>query len=817
MIKDLLGAASPLALTVALAGAGLAAMPMLALAQEAEEDTPEILDTAPETILVIGSVPTRTRTDDVAPVLSYDREFFERFEPLSVGDALKRVPGVSFSTDVGEFDDPGFRGLPNGFTQILINGKPVTSAGGGDALTRTVFVDRIPAELIERIEIIRSPGADIDSQGVAGTINIVLKEGANLPEGGFVRGGATRYFKNVEGNEGTTRGIGAIGYAGRAMGDRLTYSLTANAQQRFNNKFTVQEVYDPDNFASVDAARDALSVDPAFSLVGDGEERTVQSDTRENFDISFNGDASYRTDTGHTFGVSGFYIRTERTEREDEIAFEDAPDNLVGISAQDTDFEQDNFGVQGTAAFALSETMSLELRAAFNRFDSVIETVDSELDAEDIEGPLPTEAAFLESFSVAAFNPELDELEIFDTEDEELQLDATFTADLPGSAADLGMARVTFKSGLQFRFRDRDSALQVFGFDDGVPELDDPEPADLGGVFELKEDRYDAFALFDWEFTNRFSVETGLRWEYTFTEQRGFVDGETIEDTTVDFNINPSVHLRWRFHDWVTFRASYARTVRRPAFNQRIPFTLDDQPDDLDTVTGNPDLEFETSNGLDAGFEFDLPGGGIMGINGFYRDISDLIQLVGLGPNGLEEDDDGDLIIGDAFTFANVGDAFAAGFEFDISTPLTFFGLPTTGIFANFTLLRSQAKNAFVGLEEVRINDQPTYVYNVGATHDFENAGVTMGFSYQRQGRATSTFIDEIQTQDNTANLEAFIEKRVTDWLVVRLSGSNLLDAETLQAEENFDGPITAGDLDNFEIEREEAQRRLQLTIRAAF
>lgn len=770
-----------------------------------------------DTLLVIGSVPVRNRTDSVAPELVYDQTFFQRFEPLSVGDALKRVPGVSFATDVGEFDDPGFRGLANGFTQILINGRPVTSAGGGDANTRTVFVDRIPAELVERIEIIRSPGADIDSQGVAGTINIVLKDGANLPEGGFIRGTGIRYFPNISDNDGTWRGTGAIGYTGRALNDKLSYSLNLNVQQRFNEKFSVQEVFDPDNFASVDEAADALAIDGANSVIGDGEERTVQADARRNLDIGLNGNASYRTEAGHTFGFSGFYLRTDRDEREDELVFEDAPDNLVEITAQDTEFAQDNFGVEGTADFVLNSQAKLGLRVGFNRFDNEIVQTDFELDAEDIEGTPPTELTFRDNFTVAPFNPEADEQEVFDTIDEELQLDGTLDWNLQSFADRIGFTGVDFKTGVQLRFRERDSSLLVFGFDDGVLEADDPEAADLGGIFTIEENRFDSFFLFDWQITQRLALETGVRFEVTETDQVGFANGEQIEASASDFEPNPSAHLRYEFVDGVRFRASYARTVRRPAFNQRVPFVIDDQPDDLDTIQGNPDLELETANGFDSGFEFDLPGGGILGINGFYRDISDIIQQVDLGPNGNEELDDGDLIIGDAFTFENVGDAIAYGFEFDVSTPLTFFGLPNTGIFANYTLLRSEVDNVFVGGGSVRINDQPRFVYNVGATHDFVEQGITVGFSYQDQGEAESTFLDEIETSNFTANLEAFVEKRIGDNVVVRLSGSNLLDAETLQTEENFDGPITGGDLDNFEIEREEAQQRILFTVRAAF
>ncbi|HBB56142.1 MAG TPA: hypothetical protein DCZ49_08155 [Hyphomonadaceae bacterium] len=790
-------------------------IPFVALAQEATTETDAPL--VQSEIIILGSVTTRDRTESVAPELVYDQSFFQRFEPLSVGDALKRVPGVSFSTDVGEFDDPGFRGLTNGFTQILINGRPIASAGGEDGTTRTVFVDRIPAELIDRIEIIRSPGADIDSQGVAGTINIVLKDGASLPEGGYLRGTGIRFFQNIDDNEGTFRGAGALGYSGRALADRLTYSVNANAQQRFNNKFSVQEVFDPENFLDVGDALGALAIAGADSVVGDGEERTVQSDTRENFDLSFSADLAYATEGGHRFALSGFYIRTERDEREDELVFEDAADNLVEIQAQDTAFDQNNFGVSGEADFRLGGDYIASFRAAVNRFDNEIVTTDFELDAEDIEGPLPTEVGFRQSFSVAAFAPEPDELEVFDIDDLDLQFDASIKGPLTGLASAFGLAGASFKAGYSVRLRDRDSALQVFGFDDGAPEFDDPEPSDLGGVFSLQENRFDGFILFDWQLTERLSLETGARFEVTSTDQFGFADGDPVDAQSNDFDANPSAHLRYRAFDWATLRLSYARTVRRPDFNERIPFEIEDQPDDLDTITGNPDLEFETANGVDAGLEFNLPGGGVIGINGFFRDISNIIQLVSLGPNGEVEDDDGDLIIGDAFTFANVGDAIAYGFEFDLSTPLTFLGLPNTGIFANYSLLRSEVDNAFVDLDQTPINQQPRFVYNVGATHDFKKAGVTLGFSYQQQGIETSTFLDEIQTTDFTANLEAFIEHRISKNIVVRLSGTNLLDARTFQTELNFDGPITAGDLDNFEIEREEAQRRIQLTIRAVF
>jgi outer membrane receptor for ferrienterochelin and colicin len=80
-------------------------------------------------VVVINGIAYRDRTDDTAPVLVYDTDYFQRFEPLTVGDALKRVPSVTFLSDVLESDGVRLRGLDPAYTQILINGEEVPGAG----------------------------------------------------------------------------------------------------------------------------------------------------------------------------------------------------------------------------------------------------------------------------------------------------------------------------------------------------------------------------------------------------------------------------------------------------------------------------------------------------------------------------------------------------------------------------------------------------------------------------------------------------------------------------------------------------------------
>src|SRR3546814_3469868 len=57
------------------------------------------------TVVVQAEIAYRNRTPDIAPVLSYDLEYFQRFEPNTVGDMVKRLPGAAFvGSDIMEYD-----------------------------------------------------------------------------------------------------------------------------------------------------------------------------------------------------------------------------------------------------------------------------------------------------------------------------------------------------------------------------------------------------------------------------------------------------------------------------------------------------------------------------------------------------------------------------------------------------------------------------------------------------------------------------------------------------------------------------------------
>lgn len=94
----------------------------------------------------------------------------------TVGDALNNVPSVTVDVD-GAIN---LRGNEN--VRILINGKPSAMAGFGS----TDALRQLPAEAIERVEVITSPSARYDAEGTAGILNIILRKEKTLGLNGSV-------------------------------------------------------------------------------------------------------------------------------------------------------------------------------------------------------------------------------------------------------------------------------------------------------------------------------------------------------------------------------------------------------------------------------------------------------------------------------------------------------------------------------------------------------------------------------------------------------------------------------------------------------
>ena len=111
---------------------------------------------------------TEQRRQSPSAKIVIGREEIDKFGDANIGEVLRRLPGVTTPGPPGRGGPPRLRGLGNNFTQLLIDGQRVPPGFSLESLS---------PEQVERIEILRAPTAETGARAIAGTINIITREG----------------------------------------------------------------------------------------------------------------------------------------------------------------------------------------------------------------------------------------------------------------------------------------------------------------------------------------------------------------------------------------------------------------------------------------------------------------------------------------------------------------------------------------------------------------------------------------------------------------------------------------------------------------
>jgi len=141
-----------------------------ALAQAAAK--PEAAPT--QDIIVTGyrqSVDNTIRVKKLSPAVieSVNAEDVGKLPTNSITDALSQLPGVTAQRLDGRSDVLAVRGFGPNFTTTLFNGREIATV----ADDRGFQYDQIPAELINRADVVKTSSAEMIAQGVAGTVNLM--------------------------------------------------------------------------------------------------------------------------------------------------------------------------------------------------------------------------------------------------------------------------------------------------------------------------------------------------------------------------------------------------------------------------------------------------------------------------------------------------------------------------------------------------------------------------------------------------------------------------------------------------------------------
>lgn len=125
---------------------------------------------------VVVSANRNETTRRMAPTLVkvLDSKLFETTSAACLAEGLSFQPGVRVENNCQNcgFQQVRINGLDGPYTQILIDSRPVFSA-----LSGVYGLEQIPANMIERVEVMRGGGSALfGSSAIAGTINVITKE-----------------------------------------------------------------------------------------------------------------------------------------------------------------------------------------------------------------------------------------------------------------------------------------------------------------------------------------------------------------------------------------------------------------------------------------------------------------------------------------------------------------------------------------------------------------------------------------------------------------------------------------------------------------
>lgn len=590
--------------------------------------------------------------DGILSVLTSDA--IGQFPDANVSEALQRVPGVFIERDQGEGRFVGIRGLEPDFNSAKVNGVNIPAP---ERDRRSVALDVIPSDLLERIEVRKSITPDQDGDAIGGAIDI---KGLSA----FDRRGqhfavtAKSDFNTLQGETSPKVNASYTNIVPVENGS-LGVAVAVSWQDR---------QFGSDN-VETDGGWVADIEDSGFRGAEEFEQRDYQI-TRKRIGYALNLDWISDNDTH-------LYVRMLKSDFSDQeyrqrIEYKLDKGDLLAIdsnSARWTDIDmdrelkdryetQDIFSIVAGGESEIEDWI-LEYELGYgkaseeepNRYDTQF-SEDDAIEEAGYTSMGSTPSMFYSANGADPSNFEFDELveENNFTDDEQTTLRLDFKRDIT-----VGEFDGYVKFGVQQRFREKNDDTNAITYDGGFPG--DPTLADfvtsdsldydLGSLgptidvgslssyiaenkssFDIDADntaldsardyniQEDVFAIYAMHRVNigDFRVVYGVRNESTSSELDGFSVVEDNGDPTISpisFSKDyshwlPSVTVRYKQSDQNILRLGLSQSVARPSFGKINPspdkVEIDDE--DLEVEAGNAALNPYESINLDLTYEY---------------------------------------------------------------------------------------------------------------------------------------------------------------------------------------------------------------------
>lgn len=135
-----------------------------------------------------ASLPAALRRRTPSPIDILTEDEIARSGAVSLGDALRDLPGAAAVTDGGETRQIAIRGVASRFTRVRINGMETlatfggANAGGGTNRGRSFDYNVFAADLFRQIRLQKTASADIDEGSLGSTVDIRTRSPFDLPD-----------------------------------------------------------------------------------------------------------------------------------------------------------------------------------------------------------------------------------------------------------------------------------------------------------------------------------------------------------------------------------------------------------------------------------------------------------------------------------------------------------------------------------------------------------------------------------------------------------------------------------------------------------
>jgi outer membrane receptor protein involved in Fe transport len=500
-----------------------------ALAQTAPEAAPAPAATVAD-VTVVAERP--------AVVNAIDRKVYAVSRDLvsangSISDALRNLPSVEVDVE----GNVSLRGESS--VQFLIDGKPSSMVSSAN---RAQYLQQLPANTVESIEVITNPSAEFSPDGTGGIINIVTKKVRRNGPSGSVQAGVGSYGR------GSANALGAY-KAGKL-------SLSGNVGGRRNH----QQQRRVDETTSVDA-NGARS-----------DRLTTNEDRFEVLSVNANGSADYDlTPKDRLSATVGGVMSSSTSDSTGATTRRDA------AGAVTDDYETLNSGDGDSYALNISGRWRHTFAQAGRTFDLSLRHGVNTDDGFQRQGWL---------FRTPA-----------GTRTETRRNEQTMTGSGLTAAFVLPLGEESsLKAGYEYRHDVSDLAAEGLLIDPAGGETNLPE---VTNHFVYVQANHQAYATWQRPF-GKLVVLGGLRLELAqikYDQRTGAIAGEA-EYT----DIHPTLHLQYPLTGHQTLSASYSHRVSRPGAEQLNPFVSVN--DAFTAFSGNPLLRPQETHSVETGWEW---------------------------------------------------------------------------------------------------------------------------------------------------------------------------------------------------------------------